>query len=83
MKGGGNGFVMVLLSLSWWMMRERDESGGSRESSLALEEVMWVLQQMLQALRSRCNQGEEGGGDNREEEDPNTRPKKRCVSRRV
>jgi hypothetical protein len=60
------------------MMRERDESGDIIESSLAFEEVMWVLQQMLQVLRRRVEEkeeGEEGDGD-----DPNTRPKKRCVA---
>jgi hypothetical protein len=78
MKGGGNGFVLVMLSLSWWMMREKDETRATVESSAAFEDVEWALQQMLQILRARQggdedSQGMEGEGD------PNTRPKKRCV----
>jgi hypothetical protein len=87
MKGGGNGFVLVLLSLSWWMMRERDETRKTVESSSAFEDVAWVLQQMVQVLRDRRKQNREGqggqggndqgkeGGD--ENDDPNVRPTKR------
>jgi hypothetical protein len=80
MKGGGNGFVLILLSLSWWMMRERDETRGMTESTTAFEDVQWALQQMLQILRVRRNRGEVDGQDMEDEGDMNTRPKKRCVS---
>ena len=76
-KGGGNGFVLVLLSLTWWMMRERDESGKTVESSSAFADVQWVLEQMVQMLRAQREQGGEGENEVEDEEDPNTRPKKR------
>jgi hypothetical protein len=74
LKGGGNGFVLVLLSLSWWMMREKDENRKAEESSSAFEDVQWVLQQMVRVLRT---QHEQGGEDDNENNDPNTRPTKR------
>jgi hypothetical protein len=85
MKGGGNGFALVLLSLSWWMMREKDETRKTVESSSAFEDVAWVLQQMVQVLRDRQgreNQGRQGRSDQHEEgedenDDPNERPTKR------
>src|ERR1700691_159190 len=87
MKGGGNGFVLVLLSLSWWMMRERDETRKTVESLSAFEDVAWVLQQMVQVLhdwrkQNREEQGGQGGNDQCKEggdenDDPNVRPTKR------
>lgn len=74
LKGGGNGFVLVLLSLSWWMMREKDESRKAEESSSAFEDVQWVLQQMVRVLRTQHEQGSEEDDENN---DPNTRPTKR------
>jgi hypothetical protein len=79
MKGGGNGFVLVILSLSWWMMREKDETRATVESSAAFEDVEWALQQMLHILRARHKEGDEDGQVVEEEVDPNVRPKKRCV----
>ena len=76
LKGGGNGFVLVLLSLSWWMMREKDETRKTDKSSSAFQDVEWVLQQMVQVLRAQREQGG-GGEDEGEDEDPNTRPRKR------
>jgi hypothetical protein len=72
LKGGGNGFVLVLLSLSWWMMRERDETRNTVESSSALADVEWALGKMVQVLRAQREQVE-----GEEDEDPNTRPTKR------
>jgi hypothetical protein len=74
LKGGGNGFVLVLLSLSWWMMSEKDESRKAEESSSAFEDVQWVLQQMVRVLRTQHEQGSE---EDHENNDPNTRPTKR------
>jgi hypothetical protein len=79
MKGGGNGFVLVILSLSWWMMQEKDETRAIVESSAAFEDVEWALQQMLHILRARREEGDEDGQVVEEEVDPNVRPKKRCV----
>jgi hypothetical protein len=77
-KGGRNGFVLVLLSLTWWMMREKDESRKTVESSSsAFADVQWVLEQMIQVLRAQREQGREGEDEREDEEDPNTRPKKR------
>ena len=76
-KGGRNGFVLVLLSLTWWMMREKDESRKTVESSSAFTDVQWVLEQMIQVLRAQHEQGREGEDEREDEEDPNTRPKKR------
>ena len=60
------------------MMREKDESRKTAESSSACADVHWVLEQMVQMLRAQCEQGGEGEEDEGEdEEDPNTRPKKR------
>jgi hypothetical protein len=82
MKGGGNGFVLILLSLSWWMMREKDETRATVESSVAFEDVEWALQQMLQVLHNRREEGggsSSQGGESEGEGDGNTRPKKRYV----
>ena len=79
MKGGGNGFVLVILSLSWWMMREKDETRAIVESSAAFEDVKWALQQMLHILRARREEGDKDGQVVEEEVDLNVRPKKRCV----
>jgi hypothetical protein len=76
-KGGRNGFVLVLLSLTWWMMREKDESRKTVESSSAFADVHWALEQMIQVLRAQHEQGREGEDEREDEEDPNTRPKKR------
>ena len=76
-KGGSNGFVLILLSLTWWMMREKDESRKTVESSSAFADVQWVLEQMIQVLRAQREQGREGEDEREDEEDPNTRPKKR------
>jgi hypothetical protein len=38
MKSRGNGFVLILLSLLWWMMREKDKMWVV-ESSVAFEDV--------------------------------------------
>ena len=75
MKGGGNGFLLVLLSLSWWMMREKDESRKTTESSLAFEDVQWVLDQMVHDLRDRRYL--RGGDQHDEGEEDDERPKKR------
>ena len=90
LKGGGNGFALVLLSLSWWMMREKDETRKTTESSSVFEDVEWVLHRMVQLLRNQREQAL--GGDQRKqsqgvqeqrddggegEDDANTRPKKR------
>ena len=80
MKGGGNGFVLVLLSLSWWMMREKDETRRTAESDIALEDVQWALQRMLEVLRARREQGDEGDSQRVDNDsDLESRPKKRCV----
>jgi hypothetical protein len=76
-KGGSNGFVLVLLSLTWWMMRKKDESRKTVESSSAFADVQWVLEQMIQVLHTQREQGREGEDKREDEEDPNTRPKKR------
>jgi hypothetical protein len=80
MKGGGNGFALILLSLSWWMMREKDETRGATESTAAFEDVQWALQQMLQILRVRHDGGGVDGQGMEDESDGNTRPKKRYAS---
>jgi len=80
MKGGGNGFVLILLSLSWWMMREIDETRGMTESAVAFEDMQWALQQMLRILHVRDNEGGQGVED---DGDGNTRPKKRYVLQSV
>jgi hypothetical protein len=67
------------------MMREKDETRKTVESSSAFEDVAWVLQQMVQVLRDRQgreNQGRQGRSDQHEEgedenDDPNERPTKR------
>jgi hypothetical protein len=76
-KGGKNGFALVLLSLTWWMMREKDESRKTVESSSACVDVQWMLEQMVQMLHAQREQGGEGEDEGEGEEDPNTRPKKR------
>jgi hypothetical protein len=77
MKGGGNGFVLLLLSLSWWMVREKDETRRTTESSSAFEDVKWVLQQMVQVLRAQRESSDQRDDRDDEGEDPNTRPMKR------
>jgi hypothetical protein len=75
LKGGSNRFVLVLLSLSWWMMREKDETRKTAESSSALDDVEWALNKMVQMLRAQREQkGDEGESVS---EDPNMRPMKR------
>ena len=90
LKGGGNGFALVLLSLSWWMMPEKDETRKTTESSSAFEDVEWVLHRMVQLLHDQCEQAlggdqhkqsqgvqeqRDNGGEG--EDNANTRPKKR------
>jgi hypothetical protein len=80
MKGGGNGFVLVILSLSWWMMKEKDETRAMVQSSVAFEDVEWALQHMLLILRERHEESEHSqGGEDEGDPDPNSRPKKRYV----
>jgi hypothetical protein len=43
MKGRGNKFVLILLSLLWWMMREKDKMWVLVECSVAFEDVEWAL----------------------------------------
>jgi hypothetical protein len=80
MKGGGNGFVLVILSLSWWMMKEKDETRATVQSSVAFEDVEWALQHMLLILRERHEGSDHSqGGEDEGDPDPNSRPKKRYV----
>lgn len=50
LKGGENGLVLVLLSLSWWLKstKKRDET---RECLMAIEDVEWVLGKLVDRLR--------------------------------
>lgn len=60
MKGGQNGFVLVLLSLSWWLAATESEK--DRQDCLsALEDVDWVLQQLVDVLLERQEVSEDEG----------------------
>lgn len=70
MKGGGNGFFLVLISLSWWMEAAKEKT--DKDDCLSVvDDVMWVLEQMVARL-------EELDGSGSGEEDA-ARYSKRCV----
>lgn len=69
MKGGVNGFVIVLTMLVWWWNQEGARVKGEVKS--AIEEVEWVLQQMTKRLRDvrtkkHKDDGEAGQGERKE-----------------
>ena len=67
LKGGSNGFMLIPLTLVWWMKAPQVVS--EREECLqALADVAWVLEEMVTKLRAR-----------REDVDPeeDQRPRKR------
>lgn len=45
MRGGKNGFVVVLISLAWWKAAAKTDSQVLKAAS-AIEDVEWVLREM-------------------------------------
>ena len=61
MKGGQNGFLIVLLTLSWWLAAALTEAQRN-DCVSALDDVEWVLVQMVVILReSKSSDTEEEG----------------------
>ncbi|KAI0054696.1 hypothetical protein BV25DRAFT_1816697, partial [Artomyces pyxidatus] len=54
LKGGRNGFEMILVSLSWWGAVAKTEKQ-KREWELAVEDVQWVAEQMLTHLGNEAS----------------------------
>ena len=53
LKGGSNGFMLIPLTLIWWMKALQVVS--EREECLqALADVAWVLEEMVTKLRACC-----------------------------
>lgn len=52
MKGGQNGFLLVLLSLSWWLGATKLEKD-RKDCLAAVDDVNWVLQQLIEVMRER------------------------------
>jgi hypothetical protein len=59
--GGANGFFIVMLTLAWWL----DTGDKAEDFSKALEDVTWVLTQMIATLqtRKRVHDLEDNNGD--------------------
>lgn len=71
--------MLVIPSVSWWMMQELDDSSNTVESSAALDNVYWVLKQLVRVSTEHCGRGQEGENDKDKNDDPNDHPKKRLV----
>lgn len=58
LKGGENGMVLALLSLSWWLAKAKGKE--KKIGDEALDDACWVLEQLIAKLSER----EEGADDN-------------------
>lgn len=57
LKGGANGFMLIPLSLVWWM--DAPQVVSEREECLqALADVAWVLEEMVVMLRARSEEAD-------------------------
>jgi hypothetical protein len=54
-KGGSNGFFMVVLTLAWWLDGINGVTGDD-EFSKALNEVNWVLDNLLSSSKRTCDE---------------------------
>jgi hypothetical protein len=69
MKGGLNGYLLVLLSLSWWLAVADTDS--KRNICIStLDDVEWVLQQMVNILGKRSEVESDGCEDEGEARAP-------------
>lgn len=57
LKGGRNGMEAVLITLSWWCSVVKSESQ-RREWDSAVEDVSWVLEQMVRYMKTSPAAGE-------------------------
>lgn len=71
MKAGKNGFVLIVLALCWWL-KQAVYLDDRADCFSVLEDVAWVLRQMVDKLQL--------AEDEMEDEEEGTRPAKRCDS---
>lgn len=69
MKAGKNGFILIILALSWWL-KGAVYLNDRAECFSVLEDVSWVLRQMVDKLQLAEDEWEENEEDGR--------PAKRC-----
>lgn len=79
MKGGQNGFFIVLLSLSWWYLADKFYGSTRMDDwNHALDDVLWVLDQMKAShLAGHKRSQDEAGIGSDCEDGPSTA--KKCV----
>ncbi|KAI0040345.1 hypothetical protein FA95DRAFT_1502991 [Auriscalpium vulgare] len=70
LKGGSNGFIIILITLSWWCGASKTQSEQNEWAS-AIEDVGWVLTHLVGLARAKKHSAPE--------ELPDERPEKRCV----
>ena len=55
--GGANGLFMVILALSWWVSAIGPDSHHPLELSVAINDAMWVLSEIIKVLSAKVEIG--------------------------
>jgi hypothetical protein len=54
-RGGANGFLMIVLTLAWWIVaaeQNSEQCTADADLHLAMEDVKWVLDRMVMLINS-------------------------------
>jgi hypothetical protein len=61
-KGGSNGFFIIIIALCWWFLGVKHNNGCADGCKMALQDVVWVLQQMLKTQVESVKRGHDEEG---------------------
>lgn len=77
LRGGSNGFSVVVMALSWWIDAVKSNIKDNSDLSMAVEDVKWVLSELVAVLSvASVETGKKHPCESTTEEGPDL---KRCV----
>lgn len=63
LKGGPNGFFVILLALGWWYIGVKSAGGDCSDCNHAFADVQWVLEQMKLSFANPAKRARETDGE--------------------